>query len=142
MQNKKIIILIALGIVAFISLMYGLSAKPKWQKNADNQGTVIKNTGGTANPENVVGQVKRRAKRTQSHTWKRSPFIPKGAPGAAYSKLVLNGILASGKEFKAMIGDAVVGKGDKVEGNTVVEVKQDEVILNDGTKDFELKLAK
>ena len=140
MQNKKVIILIALGMVAFISLMYGVSAKPKWQKSADNQGAVIKNTGGTASPENVVGQVKRHATRTKFNSWKRSPFIPKGTAGTAYSKLVLNGILASGKGFKAMIGDSVVGKGDKVEGNTVVEVKPDRVILNDGTKDFELKL--
>ena len=142
MRNKKTIILIALGIVALLSLMHGVSAKPKWQKNADNQGTVSKETGGAANPENIVGQAKRHAKRTRFRSWKRSPFIPKATGGAAYSKLSLNGILASGKEFKAMIGDAVVGKGDKVEGNKVVDVKADRVILNDGTKNFELKLPK
>ena len=142
MPNKKIIILIALGIAAIVSVIYGASAKPKFKKDVINQETAVKKAGGPAGQENIIGQTKRHAKRTQFRSWKRSPFIPKGAPGAAYSKLVLNGILASGKEFKAMIGDAVVGKGDKVEGNTVVEVKQDEVILNDGTKDFELKLPK
>ena len=56
------------------------------------------------------------------------------------SKLSLNGIIASGKTFKAMIGDSIVGKGDKISGNTVLEVQKDKVILNDGTKDFELKI--
>ena len=142
MQNKKIVILIALGITAFISLIHGISSRPKWQKNADNQGMISNKTLGAANPENIVGQAKRHAKRTQFRSWKRSPFIPKGTAGTAYSKLSLSGILASGRGYKAMIGDSVVGKGDKVAGNTVVEVKADSVILNDGTKDFELKLAK
>jgi len=54
----------------------------------------------------------------------------------------LSGILEHGKEFKAMIGDAIVGKGDMIDGNKVIEVQRDKVILNDGKKDFELKLAK
>lgn len=140
MKNSKVVILVVLGIIAISSLVYGLSAKPKWQKSTVEQGTVIKKPGEAGRAENVVGQTKRRAKRTQFRSWKRNPFVPKGVPGTAYSKLVLNGILASGKTFKAMIGDAIVGKGDKVEGNTVIEVKRDRVILNDGTKDFELKL--
>ena len=41
-----------------------------------------------------------------------------------------------------MIGDSIVGKGDKIDGNTVIEVEKEKVILNDGTKDFELKLEK
>lgn len=140
MPNKKTIILIALGIAAFISLIYGASAKPRWQSNAVSQKAVVKNGGESVNTLNTAGQVKRRARRTRFKLWKRSVFIPKGVPGAAYSKLSLNGILASGKGFKAMIGDAIVGKGDKVGGNTVVEVAKDKVILNDGAKDFELKL--
>ena len=39
-----------------------------------------------------------------------------------------------------MIGEAIVAKGGKVEGNTIVDIKPDRVILNDGTKNFELKL--
>ena len=41
-----------------------------------------------------------------------------------------------------MIGDAIVRKGDKVGSNTVVDVQKDKVILNDGAKNFELKLEK
>ena len=140
MQNKKIVILIALGIVAFISLIYGASVKPKWQTDAASQGVVIKNGSEPVCPGNAIGQTRRRAKRTQYRLWKRSIFVPKGMPGTAMSKLSLNGIIASGKEFKAMIGDSIVGKGDKISGNTVVDVKKDKVILNDGTKDFELKI--
>ena len=141
MQNKKMIILIALGIAAVLSLIYGTSAKPKWKTSPASQEPVIKaGSDSHESPASLVGHIKRRAKRTQFHAWKRSVFVPKGMPGTAMSKLSLNGILASGKEFKAMIGDSIVGKGDKVSGNTVVEVKKDKVILNDGTKDFELKI--
>jgi len=40
----------------------------------------------------------------------------------------------------AMIGDVIVKRGDKLGANTVVEINPDSIILNDGTKDFELKL--
>ena len=137
------IILTALGVVAFISLIYGLSAKPKWQSKTADQGAVIQ-TGSDSrgNPADVISQTKRRAVRTRFHSWKRNIFIPKGVPGTVSSKLSLSGILASGKGFKAMIGDSIVGKGDKIDGNTVIEVEKEKVILNDGTKDFELKLEK
>ena len=141
MRNKKIIILIVLGIAALVSLIYGASSKPKSQSKAIGQEAVIKSGGdGLGSPANAIGQTKRRAKRTQFRLWKRNVFVPKGIAGTAITKLSLSGILASGKELKAMIGDSIVGKGDKVAGNTVVEVKKDKVILNDGTKDFELKL--
>ena len=140
MPNKKIIILIALGIAAIVSVIYGASAKPKFKKDVINQETAVKKAGGPAGQENIIGQTKRHAKRTQFRSWKRSPFIPKGVPGAPSSKLVLSGIIAKGTEFRAMIGDSIVVKGDKIDGNTVIDVKKDRVILNDGTKDFEIKL--
>ena len=140
MKNNKIIILVVLVAIAFISLIYGASAKPKWQTNAASQGAVINNGSEESRPGNAGDQTRRRAKRTQFRLWKRSIFVPKGMPGTAMSKLSLNGIIASGKTFKAMIGDSIVGKGDKISGNTVVEVQKEKVILNDGTKDFELKI--
>ena len=111
MQNKKVVILIALGIAAFISLIYGASAKTKWQSTAASHGAVIKTgSDGRGNPVDVIGQTKRRAIRTQFRSWKRSIFVPKTAAGTAYSKLSLSGILASGKGFKAMIGDSIEGQ--------------------------------
>ena len=40
----------------------------------------------------------------------------------------------------AIINGEIIKVGDNVGGNIVVDIKQDRVILNDGAKDFELKL--
>lgn len=42
----------------------------------------------------------------------------------------------------AIINDAIVKIGDKVSGNIIVDIKQDKVILNDGTNDFELLMRR
>ncbi|MFA6320378.1 MAG: hypothetical protein WCY36_00785 [Candidatus Omnitrophota bacterium] len=141
-QNKKAVILIALVSLALLSLLYGIFSRPGRRNTAPVRSivTAFNKNKVSALPESSTPAF-RRAKRTQFRSWKRSPFVPKGVPGTPYSKFALNGILASGKELKAMIGDAIVGKGDKINANTtVVEVMKDKVILNDGTKNFELKL--
>lgn len=140
MRDKKIVILTALGILAVISLIYGLTARPGARRGVSRQEGIIKKKSESAKPEDIANQMKRRARRTQFRSWRRSPFVSNNASGMPYSKLTLNGILVNGNELKAMIGDSVVGKGARIEGNTVVEVRKDRVILNDGTRDFELKL--
>lgn len=142
MQNKKMVVLIVLGLLAFVSLIYGVFSGSGHRTSTSFHNAVIDiNTKDSSSLSENFSSVARRAKRTQYRSWKRSPFIPKGVPGAPHSKFALNGILASGKELKAMLGDAIVGKGDRVDATTtVVEVRKDRIILNDGTKDYELKL--
>jgi hypothetical protein len=41
-----------------------------------------------------------------------------------------------------MIGDIMVVKGDTIGGNKVIDIQPKRVILNDGIKDFELKIEK
>lgn len=117
MKNKNISILLMAVVLAA-----AISAQAEEMKENDTS-----------------SQTKRRAARTQFRSWKREPFVPQGLPGSP-SKLVLSGIIAHGNEFKAMIGDAIVGKGDRIGDNTVVEVRKDSVVLNDGVKDFEIKM--
>lgn len=136
MQNKKIIILIVLAIFAVVSLMHGMAARPK--KAAMNP-AASKTTSPSASKE-ILPNIGRQYKRSKNTSWKRSPFVPTGTSTA--SRLVVSGIIWSKDKPKAMIGDTMVGRGDKVGSNTVVEIKTDKVILNDGTKDFELKLEK
>lgn len=138
MKNKKVIILIVLGIFAIISLIYGITTGPKGRSRRAEIAV-----GGNFQPASsqAILSTQRRAKRSSFTSWKRNPFVPTGIPGTP-SNLVLNGILSSGNNLKAMIGDNIVGKGDKIGNNTVIEIKEDRVILNDGTKDFELKLEK
>jgi hypothetical protein len=135
MRDKKTVILIILSIFAAVSLFYGITSRPgKRTKGA------YTNTG--ENPPSssqAAFSAERRAKRSRFTSWRRNPFLPSGVSGAS-SDLVLNGILNSGGKLKAMIGSTVVANGDKIGANTVVDIKKDRVILNDGTKDFELTL--
>ncbi len=133
MKDKKIIILIVLGAAAVISLLYGLMSSPKGRR-APAAAQDISQTH-IRTPTAPVS-IQRHAARTTFHSSPRSPFQATAAPAAGMN-LVLNGIIG-GKSPKAMIGDAMVGVGDRIGSNTVVAIKSDRVVLNDGTKDFEV----
>ena len=136
MQNKKLIIAIVLGIGAVFSVFYGVTSKPKARSHAGS--AISAAAPEEPGPAGSVAAVKRLAKRSQFASWARSPFVHKSSGGGV--TLVLNGIVGSPKNPKAMIGDAVVGKGDKLGVYTVVDIGQNKVILNDGSKDIELKM--
>lgn len=140
MPNKKIIALIVLAALAVISLIYGVTASPKSRvkESAASGQFAIAPLQSTANNVAAAG---RRAKRSQFKAWKRNPFAA-GLAGSTATELTLNGIIWSKTKPKAMIGDAIVVKGDTVGGNRVVDIQSNKVILNDGTKDFELKIEK
>lgn len=135
MKDKKVIILIVLGIFAFFSIIHGIITPGGKRRVATEV------TSGSAGIDIVRGSGSdtRRAVRTQYKSWKRSPFVP-GA--RASTGLSVSGIIWSKTNPKAMVGDTLVKKGDTVGGNKVVDIKKDRVILNDGNKDFELKLEK
>jgi len=132
MPNKKIITLIALGFFAFISLLYGITAPTKWKAAAGSRMAGPE----AASPLKGIAPVKRRAVRSKFAAWKRKPFVQKTTEAPV--QLVLQGIVGSPSAPKAMIGDSIVGVGGMVGNNRVVAIKKDSVVLNDGTKDFEL----
>ncbi len=141
MQNKKLIVLIVLGIGAIISLIYGVSSSPKGRSRPAVNSPAI---GGAPVPAAIeqtrlASSVKRRAKQSTFQSWSRSPFIPKSAKGSSY-QMELSGILGSGKNLKAMINGQIVGKGDKLGSVTVTEIATDSVTLNDGSEEIVLKL--
>ena len=77
---------------------------------------------------------------------KKDPFAPlvkeeKKAPAPA-PVITLTGILWDKDKPLAIINNRVVKIGDTAGGSRVVEIKENSVILNDGTKDFELKLGR
>ncbi|MEI8176639.1 MAG: hypothetical protein WCG78_07225 [Candidatus Omnitrophota bacterium] len=73
--------------------------------------------------------------------WKRDPFIV-GGGGEGNIELVLNGIVWDEKSPYAIINNAMVRSGDEVGGSKVVEIHKDKVVMNDGTNNFDLNLAK
>lgn len=135
MQNKKVVALIVLSVFAVISLIYGLTAKPK-HRPSEAASSVSNQAPAQLSPVSV----ERRAKRSKFTAWKRSPFVSTGT--STSSNLILSGVIWNKDKPKAMIGDTIVTEGSKVQGNTVVDIKPDRVILNDGIKDFELKIEK
>ncbi|MDD5449468.1 MAG: hypothetical protein PHO42_02595 [Candidatus Omnitrophica bacterium] len=76
----------------------------------------------------------RRAERTRFTSWGRNPFLTR----ISLTDAGLAGILWDEKSPKAIIGGSIVGIGDKIGGNTVVDIQKDRVILNDGSENFEI----
>ncbi|MDO8535661.1 MAG: hypothetical protein Q7S30_01440 [Candidatus Omnitrophota bacterium] len=145
MKDKKVVALIILAVLAVISLVYGITASPK--SRAKSAAVAVGQASGAPAQNAVVAKsvvpTARRAKRSQFKAWKRNPFVSGlAATTLTMTKLTLNGIIWSKTNPKAMIGDAIVVKGDTVGANKVVDIQPDKVILNDGAKDFELKLEK
>ena len=139
-KQKKIVILIVLSIGAVISLIYGITASPKTRRSTSPAAEYVSSVK-TAQSSRGIIPTERRAKRTEFNFWGRNPFAEKESPKVKVTKLRLNGILWDDAAPKAIIGDDIVGIGDKVGPNTVVDIKEDRVVLNNGTADFELKLA-
>jgi len=141
MRDKKIVALIILTVFAIISLVYGVTASPKGRvKSAvttERQVAIVPPRQGA----DSVLLTKRHAKRSQFKVWKRSPFVS-SQTASTMTGLTLGGIIWNKTNPKAMIGDTIVVKGDTIGANKVVDIQPDKVILNDGTKDFELKLEK
>lgn len=134
MKDKKIIILIVLGVAAAVSLLWGTTSTPKRKQPAAEVPQVVQTSQSVPTP--AQASITRMAVRTKFKSWKRRPFQPTQIPGQS-SNLVLNGIIG-GKVPKAMIGDQMVGVGEKIGNNRVVAINKDSVTLNDGTKDFTL----
>lgn len=145
MENKKLVILIVLGVLAVISLSYGIVAPPKRKSasSSDSQEASLQPAAGISGKVVVSGSegfipAKRERARSSFNSWKRSPFVPQSLSGN--KSLVLNGILWDQKDPKAIINDKIVGVGDTVAKHRVIEIKKDQVILGIGTERIEIKL--
>lgn len=138
MKDKKVIVLIVLTIFAVISVGRGIMAPAKKRYAPSISAAAVSPAGPAAPKSGLV--VERRARKSKFTSWKRSPFVPSGATSS--SGLVLNGIIWSKTNPKAMIDGAIVAKGDRTGSCTVVEIRPDCVVLNDGAKTFEIKLEK
>ena len=90
----------------------------------------------SVSPEEIF---KRLGNKAKSLKWTRDPFVH-SSNSVVTRNLKLVGIVWDGEESRALIGDAIIRIGDKIGGNTVVDIKKERVILNDGAELFELKL--
>lgn len=129
-DKKKIIILAVLISVSVIVWLRGLRGRPAAAGRSD---TVI--NGSALSPEHSrIG----RRRRTDYKAWGRNPFVISSAPVSGFTGLQLGGIVYDVKDSYALINDEIVHTGDEINGNKVIKIEQNKVILNDGAKDIEL----
>ena len=138
-QNKKLIILAILGVLAIFSLIYGIVASPKTRRSPQTTESDIQAERKVPLAEKPI-LTQRIAKRTNYASWGRNPFTLQETSSKAFKGLILDGIMWDKEKPIAIINNNIVQIGNNVSGNIVVDIKQDKVILNDGAKDFELKL--
>lgn len=136
LKNKKLILLIVLSVAAFFSLLYGIVTPSSVKRQAVTANEL--EPGGALPVADKVALFERTARRTDYVSWGRNPFMLKEA-AVSVKRFKLNGIAWDPVSPRAVINDQIVGIGDKIDGNTVVEIKTDRVILNDGLNDFELR---
>lgn len=139
MQNKKQIILIILSIGAVISLYYGITAPPKSKYSTGRSARPVTQVARVEVAKRAI-QAKRLGKKTTFVSWGRSPFVPKTAVEKGVTSFTLNGILWDETYPTAIINNDIVAVGDNIGKNTVVRIDANQVVLNDGIKDFTLRL--
>ncbi len=141
MRDKKQILLIGLGVAAVMSLAYGILTPAPSRARRESSSKSVPVAKESAMMVKRLIPVERYAKKGNFPTWGKNPFSPKEAPAVprSFSDLVLNGIAWGPKNPSALINDQVVFVGDKIEGSKVVAINRNNVILNNGEKDFKLE---
>ena len=140
MKNKKLIVLIVLGIGAILSLIYGISTPSRGKKSTASGVQEAITQDSMAQNANKIVPTARRAKKTEFTTWERNPFTPSGTLSTSTSALTLGGIMWQKVNPKAMVNNEIVGIGDKIGEYKVTDIKKDHVVLNDGKESHTLYL--
>ncbi len=132
MRDKKIIFLVVLGIVVLISLARAIIVSSR--KNITYPPAEL------ARSQEAYPGLRRGVSKFTSFV--RNPFVPKAKEVIIEMRIVLNGIVWDAHKPVAMINDKVLGVGESFNDKiTVVQIKPDRVIFNNGESDFELKLG-
>lgn len=133
MKNKKLLLII-LSVMAIFSLLYGIFSPSRAKRFLNEEGKKIMTEEGAI-------YLERQARRSSYSSWGRNPFSASKSLIKRPQGVILNGILWDSKNPMAIVNEGIVKEGDIISGNKVIEIKQDRVILNDGSKDIELFLS-
>ena len=134
-MKKKIIVLVVLAVIAAWTWLPKLNLLKSISKKKVKSGYT-----GFFEP---MPARKKNKKRTSYKDWGKNPFSASKAailPPVGSRGTRLGGIIYDANEVCALINDELARKGDFVDGKKVVEIYRDRVILNDGSKDIELRL--
>ena len=137
-RNTKFIILIILSILGVFSLIRGAVAPTKFKRGISSESAPVVLKGTVGLTEEGLS-LKRNAKRSSYGSWSRNPFII-GASIRVGTEDILEGIIWDAKLPLALINGKTVKIGSKLGSDMVIDIQKNKVILNDGTRDRELKL--
>lgn len=140
-NTKEIIATLALVVVFVIA---GANAVKAVKKKGLKQTPIV--AASTAGVNSTISAISRQEKEEASGgkplKWGRDPFSGRVyAGGQEEGGLNLVGIMFDKNNPAAIINDEIVEVGDKVNGNKIIEITKDRVILNDGGRNIELKLG-
>lgn len=158
-MKKKTLIELILTAILIIVLLFAVNNAIKRPKRSvpaavkpgvKNTPPAVDNISQTKAPQaamSVKPQYQLQEEESQSLELKRDPFSAMApavtkSQAAEASSITLSGILWDENNPLAIINNKVVKKADSVSGCRVVEIKQESVVLNDGTRDFEFKLGR
>jgi hypothetical protein len=140
---KKNIQIIALVVLAVIMvLVWSVSLKKVKRARGTNKYQAALTSQEISGGQDFPFWGKKSAKKKPKSAfgqWGRNPFtLAKGV--TALSGVNLMGILWDSKSPQAIINDAVVGINDTIEGNKVLDIQRDRVIIYNGKETLELRL--
>ncbi len=128
-QKLKIALPILAVIMAFVwgPIIMGSGSKRNADKSrpSGNGGTVNQGNNRNVDLTNLAYVGKRKKARTSFEDWGRNPFVLTQAIKA----LTIEGILWDEQDPKAMINGYIVGVGDKVGSNTIINITPTSVTI-------------
>ncbi|MEA3560717.1 MAG: hypothetical protein U9R31_02995 [Candidatus Omnitrophota bacterium] len=142
-KNKKLIILAVLLVVVIFVWVRAFVSSPGKKQDRTAVGTADSSSGNKISEDFLIQEVPERVWAESAYpSWDRDPFILPKTPVDISVELKLNGIMWGRDNPLAIINGKVLKTMDKIGTNTVIDIKQDRVILSDDNREFELKLGK
>lgn len=154
MQKKKIQLIIT-GVLVIVLFFAAASGVKKAREAKSKSASIAAGAAGLGQDQSLKEKMSAEVKdganqllqkleeETRGLELIRDPFVPAPVvPSKTIpSGLHLTGIVWDRENPKAIINEIITSVGDSLEGNSVVEIKQDRVILHDGIHYFELRLG-
>ena len=140
-KNKKL--KIALPVLAVIMafvwgpIIFGSGSKDKTDNNTGSAGNSVQGNVGSIDIAALSRSRSQKKTRTAYTEWGQNPFMLKRVPRALY----IEGIMWDKKNPKAIINGSIIGIGDYVGPNMVVDIKQNSVIIQGEDGETELQLG-
>lgn len=142
MDKKRIEIIITSGLAVVLIFVWIGSFKKIVAKRKQNQPAVKQTIGLVQTESKGDAASKPFVDRQENLSWVRCPFSGKIYRSAVKEdqELKLEGVNWDTASPMAVINGLILTVGDEINGKTIIDIREDRVILNDGTKDLELLL--